>query len=83
MIWSNKSMSWFELNLIKDKIPVLGLDIVERRSSLRASIRIVTSGSSLAAAQNKMQSYFDRPNDTSDKLRLDLFTESKSLSGRC
>ena len=33
MIYSNKSLSCPELNLIKDKTPVLGLDIVERRSS--------------------------------------------------
>ena len=34
MIYSNRSLSCPELNLIKDKTPVLGLDIVERRSSL-------------------------------------------------
>ena len=34
---------------------------------LCTSIRIVTSGSSLVAAQNKMQSYFDRRNDIPDK----------------
>ena len=30
MIWFYTSLSCPELNLIKDKIPVLGLDIVER-----------------------------------------------------
>ena len=36
------------------------------------------SGSYLVAAQNNMQSYFDRPNDTLIRLRLDVITESKS-----
>ena len=37
---------------------------------LCTSIRIVNTGSSLVATQNNMQSYFDRPNDTSDKAQI-------------
>ena len=37
---------------------------------LCTSIRIVKSGSFLVAAQNNMQSYFDRPNDNPDKTKI-------------